>query len=78
VCRKCRELIRTRKTDEDVLESGALHEMLGKITMVMLIFCLCDVGYAISVKIRVHTVQKVKRKNMLPKYVGRFTAELTR
>ena len=34
ICRKCRELIRTRKTDEDVLESGALHEMLGKMTLV--------------------------------------------
>ena len=42
----------------------------------MFIFCLCDVGYSISVKIRVHTVQKVKRKNMLPKYVGSFTAEI--
>ena len=37
----------------------------------MFIFCLCDVGYWI----RVNTVQKVKRKNMLPKYVGSFTAE---
>ena len=27
----------------------------------MFIFCLCDVGYWISVKIRVHAVQKVKR-----------------
>ena len=26
----------------------------------MFIFCLCDVGYWISVKIRVHAVQKVK------------------
>ena len=42
----------------------------------MFIFCLCDVGYWISVKIRVHAVQKVKRKNMLPKYVGSFTAEV--
>ena len=42
----------------------------------MFIFCLCDVGYWISVKIRVHTVQKVKRKNMLPKYIGSFTAEV--
>ena len=33
-------------------------------------------GYWISVKIRVHTVQKVKRKNMLPKYIGSFTAEV--
>ena len=33
-------------------------------------------GYWISVKIGVHTVQKVKRKNMLPKYVGSFTAEV--
>ena len=41
----------------------------------MFIFRLCDV-YWISVKIRVNTVQKVKRKNMLPKYVGRFTAEV--
>ena len=41
----------------------------------MFIFCLCDV-YWISVKIRVNTVQKLKRKNMLPKYVGRFTAEV--
>ena len=39
--------------------------------LVMFIFCLCDVGYWI----RVNTVQKVKRKNMLPKYVGSFTAE---
>ena len=44
--------------------------------LVMLIFCLCDVDYWISVKIRVHTVQKVKRKNMLPKYVGSFSAEV--
>ena len=42
----------------------------------MFIFCLCDVGYWISVKIRVNTVQKGKRKNMLPKYVGSFTAEV--
>ena len=42
----------------------------------MFIFCLCDVGYWFSVKIRVHAVQKVKRKNMLPKYVGSFTAEV--
>ena len=41
--------------------------------LVVLIFCLCDVGYWI----RVNTVQKVKRKNMLPKYVGSFTAELS-
>ena len=34
ICRKCRELIRTRKTDEDVLEAGALHELLGKMTVV--------------------------------------------
>ena len=39
--------------------------------LVMFIFCLCDVGYWI----RVNTVQKVKRKNMLPKCVGSFTAE---
>ena len=26
--------MRTRKTDEDVLEAGALHEMLGKMTVV--------------------------------------------
>ena len=39
---------------------------------VYLIFCLCDVGYWI----RFNTVQKVKRKNMLPKYVGSFTAEV--
>ena len=38
----------------------------------MFIFCLCDVGYWI----RVNTVQKVKRKNMLPKYVGSFSAEV--
>ena len=38
----------------------------------MFIFCLCDVGYWI----RVNTVQKVKRKNMLPKYVGSLTAEV--
>ena len=38
----------------------------------MFIFCLCDVGYWI----RVNTVQKVKRKNMLPKYVRSFTAEV--
>ena len=44
--------------------------------LVMFIFCLCDVVYWISVKIRVNTVQKVKRKNMLPKYVGSFTAEV--
>ena len=44
--------------------------------LVMFIFRLCDVGYWISVKIRVNTVQKVKRKNMLPKYVGSFTAEV--
>ena len=43
----------------------------------MFTFCFCDVGYWISVKIRVNTVQKVKRKNMLPKYVGSFTAEVT-
>ena len=42
----------------------------------MFIFCLCDVVYWISVKIRVNTAQKVKRKNMLPKYVGSFTAEV--
>ena len=41
----------------------------------MFIFSLCDV-YWISVKIRVNTVESVKRKNMLPKYVGRFTAEV--
>ena len=35
-------------------------------------FCLCDVGYWI----RVNTVQKVKRKNMLPKYVRSFSAEV--
>ena len=35
-------------------------------------FCLCDVGYWI----RVNTVQKIKRKNMLPKYVRSFTAEV--
>ena len=40
--------------------------------LVMFIFCLCDVGYWI----RVNTVQKVKRKNMLPKYVGSFSAEV--
>ena len=40
--------------------------------LVMFIFCLCDVGYWI----RVNTVQKVKRKNILPKYVGSFTAEV--
>ena len=40
--------------------------------LVMFIFCLCDVGYWI----RVNKVQKVKRKNMLPKYVGRFSAEV--
>ena len=39
-------------------------------------FFLCDVGYWISVKIRVNTVQKVKRKNMLPRYVGSFAAEV--
>ena len=38
----------------------------------MFIFCLCDVVYWI----RVNTVQKVKRKNMLPRYVGSFTAEV--
>ena len=39
----------------------------------MFIFCLCDVGYWI----RDNTVQKVKRnKNMLPKYVRSFTAEV--
>ena len=38
----------------------------------MFIFCLCDVGYWI----RVNTVQKVNRKNMLPKYVRSFTAEV--
>ena len=38
----------------------------------MFIFCLCDVGYWI----RVNTVQKVKRKNKLPKYCGSFTAEV--
>ena len=42
----------------------------------MFTFCLCDVGYWISIKIRVHAVQKVKRKNMLPKYIGSFTAEV--
>ena len=40
--------------------------------LVMFIFSLCDVGYWI----RVNTVQKVKRKNMLPKYVGSFSAEV--
>ena len=44
--------------------------------LAMFIFCLCDVVYWISVKIRVNTVQKVKRKNMLPKYAGSFTAEV--
>ena len=38
----------------------------------MFIFCLCDVGYWI----RFNKVQKVKRKNMLPKYVGSFKAEV--
>ena len=38
----------------------------------MFILCLCDVGYCI----KVNTVQKVKRKNMLPKYVASFTAEV--
>ena len=38
----------------------------------MFIFCLCDIGYWIGV----NTVQKVKRKNMLAKYVGGFTAEV--
>ena len=38
----------------------------------MFIFCLCDVGYWI----RVNTVQKVKTKNLLPKYVGSLTAEV--
>ena len=38
----------------------------------MFIFCLCDVGYWI----RVNTVQKVKRKNKLPKYFGSFSAEV--
>ena len=38
----------------------------------MFIFCLCGVGYWI----RVNKVQKVKGKNMLPKYVGSFTAEV--
>ncbi|XP_015753959.1 PREDICTED: uncharacterized protein LOC107333644 [Acropora digitifera] len=33
ICRKCREIIRTRKTDEDVLESGVLQEMFGKMTV---------------------------------------------
>ena len=42
----------------------------------MFIFCWYNVGYWISVKIRVNTVIKVKRKNMLPKYVGSFTAEV--
>ena len=42
----------------------------------MLIFCLYEAGNWISVKVRVHTVQKVKRKNMLPKYVGSFTVEV--
>ena len=41
----------------------------------MFIFGLRDV-YSISVKIRVNTVQKVNRKNMLPKYAGSFTAEV--
>ena len=40
--------------------------------LMMFIFCLCDVGYWI----RVNTVQKVKRKSMLPKYVGSFSAEV--
>ena len=40
--------------------------------LVMFIFCLCGIGYWI----RVNTVQKVKRKNMLAKYVGSFTAEV--
>ena len=43
--------------------------------LVMFNFRQCDVGYWISVKIRVHTV---KRKNMLPKYVGSFTAEVSK
>ena len=34
IWRKCRELITTRKTDEDVLESGVLHEMLRKMAVV--------------------------------------------
>ena len=38
----------------------------------MFSFCLCDVGYWI----RVNTEQKVKTKNMLPKYVGSLTAEV--
>ena len=42
----------------------------------MFSFCLCDVSYWISVNLRVNTVQKVKRKNMQPEYVGRFTAGL--
>ena len=42
----------------------------------MFIFCWYNVGYWISVKIRANTVIKVKRKNMLPKYVGSFTAEV--
>ena len=37
---------------------------------------MCDVGYWISVNLRVNTVEKIKRKNMLPKYVGSFTAEV--
>ena len=40
------------------------------------IFWLCDVVYWISVKSRVNTVQKVKRKNMPLRYVGSFTAEV--
>ena len=40
--------------------------------LVMFMFCLGDVGYWI----RVNTVQKVKRKNMRPKYTGSFSAEV--
>ena len=42
ICRKCRELIRTRKSDdEDVLESSVLQEMLGKMTVVCNVVPVC-------------------------------------
>ena len=40
----------------------------------MFIFWLCDVGYWISVKIGVHTVQR--GRTCYQKYVGSFTAEV--
>ena len=50
--------------------------LLSKVLATSSLFFACDVEYWISVTIGVHTVQKVKRNNMLRKYVGSFTAEV--